>query len=500
MSDIVLSNPLLSTNEAASASPTMVNRLPGSTDEPFLDNRKDFITAPANPHFQPGSALAMSKIYSIHTVPRRKALSCLAVSKVSVVHQEVPQRPATPSLVVSKETVSNAPTTSLNTGSEPTVSTSTRNVDAEHATLSVEIHDATSSTVEEGSQDYQPSRKIKSSVPSATASKTIKGYSGIASHLVSPEQTLPAQSQGSWRTIDVEELLVNAKKRKASDEACAGESTNIRKRPLKMPKSTSSTKSVLGAADCSSPKAMVSSSAEVRSYSPGPSSAHQSSGVHESSQATTKPLPGDTQACPFIIEDTDNEEIAHESSDEGRDLMEYAFLQEKKRATPENHEQTVLNNRQPSSSHRRSPRHARVSRQQPGFYNWKTPVEGMLEEIEERWQDLQSKWITLYDRPNMVKGPAMKRFQEKMCETVESFLAQRVSTTDVQKLLNLWKITRLVTDAQVSEEEKKELRSFTTDMSEFNKASRVLQGGDSMIGVDLEGDDEDDMDWTPDVG
>jgi hypothetical protein len=41
------------------------------------------------------------------------------------------------------------------------------------------------------------------------------------------------------------------------------------------------------------------------------------------------------------------------------------------------------------------------------------------------------------------------------------------------------------------------MRSFREELGKFREISRPLQDQDPTLGVDMEGDDEDDIDWTP---
>ncbi len=488
---------------SAKVEPDMAARRPDPADDTWPANQKELILSPASPQAQSRSSLAMSRIYSIETLPRYKPAPLLAISETSVSFQEVPQPPpSTTSLVEPKETVPIVPTTSLNIELEPMEATPVLPISIHDAAvkptpLPVEIDDSMDSTVEEKSRIYdEPSRESENSTPKhkagsrriARAPQTVQDHSNTVSRSTSPKQPHVSRSGTSSRTIDYEELERNAaaaKIPKPSDEAFADNSTGIQETPPRLPKSTSFTKSVLSATDPGSSKATMPDSEKVRSHSPG------SSGTDR---------PGDSQKTAIIVEDLpDNDlgETAQQDPDDHRDLMELAIL-DNDRAPTEKHEQPISNDRRPNSSHRRRSRRTRSLPSRPGLVQWKGPVDSRLENIDNLWLVLQNEWISLREDTKDYTGPFMASFDKKICSAADKFSLGRACASDVRKLQKSWTLAYTVSLPQLENKEHvKQMEHFTIAMSKLGKASRGLREEYFRISADMERDDGDDMDWTP---
>jgi hypothetical protein len=85
-----------------------------------------------------------------------------------------------------------------------------------------------------------------------------------------------------------------------------------------------------------------------------------------------------------------------------------------------------------------------------------------------------------------------------MCNAEETSRTQRICASDAEKLVCTWSILhRIIYPALERREDKKLMRNFQKELRMFYKISQPLRDEDPTLGVDMEGDDEDDMDWTP---
>jgi hypothetical protein len=101
----------------------------------------------------------------------------------------------------------------------------------------------------------------------------------------------------------------------------------------------------------------------------------------------------------------------------------------------------------------------------------------------------------------MKKGSSGRRFQNKMCEVEKVYLeTQKIGAADAHKLCKDWQFTESLVAPRLEGTDRALMRKFDKAMRRFHKVTRVLDDRDTTVGMDLEGEDEGDMDWTPSVG
>jgi hypothetical protein len=237
---------------------------------------------------------------------------------------------------------------------------------------------------------------------------------------------------------------------------------------------------------------MMSESGNVRSRLSG------SSGGHRIKKNRSLPKDqsslqghGDSPDDAIVVDDSsdnDHGESAQQDLDEHRDLMELAYLDEGQAPT-EKDEQPALN-----SNKRRSPKRARSSPSRPGFIQWKGPVDSRLETFDNLWLKTQTEWVSLHHDTKKYTGPLMISFDKKICSAAEKFSSGGFCASDVLTLEKSWGLTYRVALTQLEEEQhKRQIKQFKITLKELGLASRGLEKEDFA----MEGDDEDDMEWTP---
>jgi hypothetical protein len=90
----------------------------------------------------------------------------------------------------------------------------------------------------------------------------------------------------------------------------------------------------------------------------------------------------------------------------------------------------------------------------------------------------------------------MISFDKKICSAAEKFSSGGFCASDVLTLEKSWGLTYRVALTQLEENQhKRQLKQFKITLKELGLASRGLEKEDFA----MEGDDEDDMEWTPDT-
>ncbi|EOA82638.1 hypothetical protein ACJQWK_04766 [Exserohilum turcicum] len=202
--------------------------------------------------------------------------------------------------------------------------------------------------------------------------------------------------------------------------------------------------------------------------------------------------------------DVDLVEDDGENTDPGEDLdlMQYAFRKDMQQITPESRTPTT-GNRRPRDSHRRSPRGTRALRafvHRSGFLDWKKPVDNMLDEVSNIWDNVQTQWMELCGKLSMKEGHSMRRFNDKICGLSNKFRLEGICLDDVQKLVRDWKLVyRLIYSRIECRTEQRLMKRFSKEMSKFRTASRVLKDCNPTVMAITEEDDENDIDWIPNV-
>ena len=88
-----------------------------------------------------------------------------------------------------------------------------------------------------------------------------------------------------------------------------------------------------------------------------------------------------------------------------------------------------------------------------------------------------------------------------MCKIERGFREGGICGSDVRRLVRDWQLVhRIIRPRAERGSEKKLMDNFLAEMLKFRDASKVLHNRDVTIGVDMEEDNENDMDWTPTAG
>ncbi|CAG5148262.1 uncharacterized protein ALTATR162_LOCUS2175 [Alternaria atra] len=480
--------PLSRTGMSARVEFDMTARRPGSADGTRPANQKDTIVSPPS-RAQSCPSLAMSSIHSIQYKPA----PLLAISSTSVCYEEVPKpSTSTTSLAERKDTVPSVSITSLGVGLDPVGASpvppiSTDNVVVKPTPLPVEFDDSMSLIHSEPAMKSTSftSKHTAGSGPIARAPPTVQDHSNV---LCSTSPTQPHVSRSS-RTIDFEELkqmAAAAKISKPSNEASVDNTTVVQEISPRLSKNISSTSSALSASDPDLSKAVMSESGNVRSRLSG-----SSGGRRIKKNKSLLKDHGHSQDDAIVVDDSsdnDHGETAQQDPDEHRDLMELAYLDDGQAPT-EKHEQSTLN-----SNQRRSPKRARSSPSRPGFIQWKGPVDSRLEIVDNLWLKTQAEWISLHHDTKKYTGALMTSFDKKICSAAKKFSSGGLCASDVLTLEKSWGLTYSVASTQLEEKQhKRQIKQFKITLHRLGLASRGLQEEDFA----MEGDDEDDMEWTP---
>ncbi|EOA87091.1 uncharacterized protein SETTUDRAFT_19606 [Exserohilum turcica Et28A] len=260
-----------------------------------------------------------------------------------------------------------------------------------------------------------------------------------------------------------------------------------------------------------SPPPQYAAKANLRSSSPGSSTTHLLPETRGSLSKNTFPQSG-TREEPILIDDLMDKDDREPSQqvldlvdDDGEDteldedfnLMQYPFCKNMRQTTPEEGTPTAGDQR-PKDAHRRSLRGVRTSAQCAGFLDGKKPVDNMLEEISDIWNNVQAQWMELYSKPSMKIGNSMGRFNTKICKADEKFRLEGICPEHVRVLARDWDLVHQLVYSRIERRSERRLMNrFKREMRRLKRASKVLKNCDPTTRADVEDDNENDMDWTP---
>jgi hypothetical protein len=298
------------------------------------------------------------------------------------------------------------------------------------------------------------------------------------------------------RLIDFDELVKTAaaaKTPKPSDRNSMDKLLDGEETPPRVPEATSSIENVMSTDPPS--LAMTSKSSNTRGPSPGLSTACGRGNTQKSI-----PRQG-TREQPIVIDD-DDMMTWQQDTDGDLDLMQHALRRNAQGDIEDlNKNVQTMDDQWPMSTtghQRSSPRRPRAAAQHAGMIHWKPAVEGLLYKVADTWTNVQAIWMELYNKLIMRERGSIQSFQERMCNAKEKFRTQRICASDAEKLACTWSILhQIIYPALERREEKELMKKFQKELRMFYKISQPLQDQDPTLGVDMEGDNEDDMDWTP---
>jgi hypothetical protein len=441
-------------------------------------------------------------LHELHPVP------LLAMSKPAVIFEKVPQPQTMPSLEVPRETVP------LGVEHESTIAlssstTATHSTSAKSPTPPFEAHEQLKADC------YHPleasgNTMIKDTAgPGLNARTTIQDRSQLESLVGQSSQSHDDRIKNGripehlgLRLIDFDELVktaASAKNPRPSDRNSMDKLLDGEEMPHSVPEATSSMEDVMS----TDPPglAMTSKSSDTRGPLPGLSTACGRIN-------TQKPIPrSGTREKPIVLDDLiddDDRMTWLRDIDSDLDLMQHALRRNAQGDIEDlNKNIQMIDDQWPMSTtgyQRSSPRRSRAATQHPGMIRWKPAVEGLLDKAADTWTNVQTTWMLLYNKRIMRERGSIQRFQERMCEAEETFRTQRIRASDAEKLVCTWSIIhRIIYPALERREEKELMKKFQKELRKFYKISQPLQDQDPTLGDDMEGDDEDDMDWTPDM-